>query len=61
MKVLKRRDKTMAVRAAKYPNVFRRSYGAWAEGKRSSTIPHKGYNNKIKVEILNSYINRSTA
>ena len=31
------------------------------EGERSSTIPHEGYSNKIKVEILNSYIKRSTA
>ena len=61
MKVLKRRDVTMAVHAAKCPNVFRRPYGTWAEGKRSSTIPHEGYDNKIKVEILNIHINRSTA
>ena len=32
-----------------------------AEGERSSTIPHEGYGNQIKVEILNSHIIRSTA
>ena len=26
--------KGLAVRAAKYPNVFRRPYGTWVEGKR---------------------------
>ena len=67
MKVLKRRDVTMVVHAAKYPNVFHRPYGTWVEGKRSSTIPHEGFENtklllfgyKIKVEILNTQINRS--
>lgn len=43
MKVLKRRDVTMVVHAAKYPNVFRRSYGTLVEGKRSQTIPHEGF------------------
>lgn len=43
MKVLKRRDVTMVVHAAKCPNVFRRSYGTLVEGKRSQTIPHEGF------------------
>ena len=30
---------TILVHAAKYPNVFRRSYGILAEGMRSTTIP----------------------
>lgn len=51
----------MVVLAAKYPNVFRRSYGTQVEGKRSTTIPMSGYNTKIRVEIPNSYNNRSTA
>ena len=65
MTVLQRRDTTMVVRAAKYPNVFRRPYGTWVEGKRSSTIPHEGFENtkiisyKIRVEIPNTQINRS--
>lgn len=65
MKVLKHRDVTMAVHAAKYPNVSRRPYGTRVEGERSSTIPHEGFENiivdgyKIKVEILNTQINRS--
>ncbi len=67
MKVLKRKDITMAVHAAKYPNVFRRSYGTLVEGSRPTTIPLSGFGNillknyKIKVEILNIQINRSTA
>ena len=57
----------IAVHATKHPNVFRRPYGTWVEGKRSTTIPHEGFWNtdifsyKIKVEILNIQINRSTA
>ena len=59
----------ITVHAAKYPNVFRRSYGTLVEGKRSTTIPMSGFgkysllieNNKIKVEILNIQINRSRA
>ena len=40
----------LAVHAAKYPNVFRRSYGTKVEGKRSSTIPHEGFwNTDISV------------
>lgn len=37
MKVLQRRDVTMVVHAAKFPNVFRRPYGTWDEGKCSTT------------------------
>ena len=59
MKVLQRKDIWLFVQRSTltYPT----DHVISAEGKRSSTIPHKGYNNKIKVEILNSYINRSTA
>lgn len=45
MNVRKRRDVTMAVHAAKYPNVSRRPYGARVEGKRSQTIPVPGFGN----------------
>lgn len=45
MRVLKHEDVTMAVLAAKHPNVFRRPYGALVEGERSSTIPHEGFEN----------------
>ena len=37
MMVLQRRDVTMVVHAAKFPNVFRRPYGTWDEGKCSTT------------------------
>lgn len=33
--------------AAKYPNVFRRSYGTLVEGKRSTAIPLSGVRNAI--------------
>lgn len=40
----------IAVHAAKYPNVSRRSYGILVEGKGSSTIPMLGFRNtKILV------------
>ena len=67
MKVLQRKDETMAVLAAKHPSVFHRPYGTWVEGECSSTIPVSGFENinfigyKIKVEILNTQINRSRA
>ena len=57
----------IAVHATKRPNVFRRPYGTWVEGDGSTTIPYEGFWNtdifsyKIKVEILNTKINRSTA
>lgn len=57
---------TIPVHATKHPNVLRRSYGTLVEGEGSTTILlaeiweyHNGY--KIKVEILNTQINRSTA
>ena len=57
----------LGVHAGKFPNVFRRPYGTLVEGKPSTTIPMSGFGNtdyfsyKIKVEILNIQINRSTA
>ena len=40
----------IAVRAAKYPNVSRRSYGILAEGEGSTTIPMSGFGN-IPMEL----------
>ena len=53
MKVKKRRDihKYNSTFAAKHPNVFRRSYGTWVEGERSSTIPHEGVKNILFKEL----------
>ena len=53
--------KTIAVHAAKHPNVFRRPCGTLVEGERSTTIPKSGYGKRIRVEIPNSHSNRSTA
>lgn len=40
--------KTIPAHASKYPNVFRRPYGTWVEGKGSSTrsMPGFGLENK---------------
>ncbi len=38
---------TIAVRAAKHPNVFRRPYGTLVEGVGSTTIPKSGFGNVL--------------
>ncbi len=55
------RIETITVHAAKYPNVFRRPYGALVEGKSSTTIPISDAGNRIRVEISNIQHIRSTA
>ena len=41
-------SRKIAVHAAKYPNVFRRSYGTWVEGKGSTTRFMSSYGQENK-------------